>query len=129
MYLCHNNFNKNPSFMKNLIPNQQRLLSNSEKALLNIFSAQLTKTHKDELPEELIKVKESLVKMNSNNSLADSLKMMNLENYSTSLYETIINIEESVSKKSAIKYLEGYLEYNSITIEEVFFQSNELLRA
>lgn len=115
--------------MKNLTPNQQRLLTSSEKALLNIFSDQPTKILKKELPKELIKVKESLVKLNSNNSFSDSLKTMNFENYSTSLFQTIIDIENLVSKKSAIKFLEGYLEYNNITIEEVFFQSNELLRA
>ena len=111
--------------MKNLTSNQERLLSKSEKALLNIFSS-LSIEEKPPVKEEKSPNEEKqILKVDFKNSFSESLKMMNLENYSISLFKTITNIEKRVNKKTAIKYLEGYLEYNNISMEELFIKSND----
>lgn len=110
--------------MKNLTSSQQRLLNNAEKALFNIFSDQ----PKEEIQKnELILENTNVIDVNFDNSFSEKLRKMNLENYSITLFNKVKSIEKLVSKKSAIKYLEGYLEYNNISIEEVFSKPKELL--
>ena len=85
---------------------QNPLLDNSEKALLAIFK------QKKIVPEYELK-------------LSEKLENIQLDKYSVSLHKTIQNIEKKLGKNAAIKYLNGYLECNNLSFEDIIKHINK----
>ena len=85
---------------------QNPLLDNSEKELLAIFNQKNLETE-----QELI--------------FSNKLKNIQFEKYSVSLQKSIQNIEKKLGKNAAVKYLNGYLECNNLSFEDIIKHINK----
>ena len=101
--------------MQNLVANQDLLLSKSEQVLLRLFNNSNTTTKKKS-EKRIFKTIVKKETLPSKSRLSKKLDILELKSKNIKLYTTVKNIEKFVSEEYAIKYLNGYLEYNNLTL-------------
>jgi len=90
--------------MSKLINNQNILFDNSEISLINVF----TPLEKTSLP------------------FTNKLKSLKSNYLSPKLIKSLSRIEKEISTESAIKFFNGYIEYNNISLSKITNQINNL---